>query len=498
MVQGTASHVGKTIIVAGLCRLFRQEGFNVAPFKAQNMALNSFATPDGREIGRAQAMQAEAAGVLPSVDMNPILLKPEGDSRSQVVLRGKVLGTLSAAEYHGRKEELWPVVRSSLDALLSEYELVVIEGAGSPVEVNLKDGDIVNMRVALQVSAPVLLVADIDRGGIFASLVGTMDLLAEEERALVAGFVVNKFRGDMALFASGVSFIEERLGRPVVGVVPWIADLDLPEEDSLGVPTSMRVPSSDERATCDSQLDIVVIRLPHMANFDDFDPLRQRPGVCVRFVERRDDFGEPDLVILPGSKTTRADLQAMGERGLDAAIAAYANAGGCVFGICGGYQMLGTRIDDPEGIEGAPGSSPGLGLLSVVTRFDARKSTVQVRGQVAGERGPLQSAQGTPLVAYEIHMGQTAGPGQPIFLLSNGDGEWRADGTCSADGRILGTYLHGLFANGSVRESLLDWLAVQKGVTLPAAATPIDPFDRLADVLRTSLDLDRLRRIALG
>ena len=318
MVQGTASHVGKSVLAAGLCRLFHQRGIRVAPFKAQNMALNSFATQEGGEIGRAQAVQAEAAGLAPSVAMNPILLKPEGDARSQVIVRGKVLGTMDAAEYHRHKEKLWPVVEETLHRLLREYELVIIEGAGSPVEVNLNDADIVNMRVAQAANAPVILVADIDRGGVFASLVGTMDLLEPEERSLVAGVVVNKFRGDPALFTPGVEFIEQRLGRPVLGVVPWIDDLGLPEEDSLGIPLA------EFRVLSSAELDIVVIRLPHMANFDDFDPLRRRPGVNVRFVERTTDLGEPDLIILPGTKTTRADLEFVRQSGLESAILAHA------------------------------------------------------------------------------------------------------------------------------------------------------------------------------
>ena len=504
MVQGTASHVGKSVLAAGLCRLFRQDGLRVAPFKAQNMALNSFVTPEGDEIGRAQAVQAEAAGVPPSVDMNPILLKPEGDSRSQVVVSGKVVGTMSAAEYHRRKEELWPVVEESLRRLLAAHDLVIIEGAGSPVEVNLKDADIVNMRVARAARAPVILVADIDRGGVFAALVGTMELLEPEERDLVAGFVVNKFRGDPALFTPGVSFIEARLHRPVLGVVPWIADLSLPEEDSLGVPSpesTVHSPGGLTRdsglATEDSGLDVVVIRLPHMANFDDFDPLRERPGVCVRFVERSEDFGEPDLVILPGTKTTRADLHFVEERGLRPAIVAHVAAGGSAVGICGGYQMLGERIEDPDGVEGPPGSAPGLGLLPAVTRYAATKSTLQVRGQVVCRRGPLAAASGTPLVAYEIHLGRTEGQGESLFSLTDGAGGAHSEGICSADGQVLGTYLHGLFHNAAVREALLEWLALRRRIELPPAVAPVDPFDRLAQVLRASLDLDRLRSVAL-
>ena len=490
MVQGTASHVGKTVLVAGLCRLFHQSGFRVAPFKAQNMALNSFATAEGGEIGRAQAVQAEAARVAPSVLMNPILLKPEGHARSQVVVSGKVWATLGAAEYQRRKEELWSVVAESLRALLETYDLVVIEGAGSPVEVNLKDADIVNMRVARAVSAPVILVGDIDRGGVFAGLVGTMELLEPEERELVAGVVVNKFRGDPSLFVPGVAFLEQRLGRPVLGVVPWIEDLGLAEEDSLGVP-------DPEIGALSSELDVVVIRLPHMANFDDFDPLR-RERVHVRFVDRAEDLGEPDLVILPGTKTTREDLEFVRGRGLDAAVIAHAASGGCTVGICGGYQMLGRRIDDPEGVEGPPGSTAGLGLLAAVTRYESTKSTVQVQGEVICERGPLAAAKNSRIAAYEIHMGRTVAEGECLFSLLTATGERRGEGVCSADGLVFGTYLHGLFHNPGVLEAMLDWLGAHKGIRVPALSSSDDPFDRLAAILRDCLDLNRLHRIALG
>jgi adenosylcobyric acid synthase len=493
------------MLTAGLCRLFHQEGFRVAPFKAQNMALNSFATPDGGEIGRAQAVQAEAACVVPSVAMNPILLKPEGHARSQVVVSGKVLTTMDAAEYHRRKEELWPVVEASLCGLLDEYDLVVMEGAGSPVEVNLRDADIVNMRVARAVSAPVLLVADIDRGGVFASLVGTMELLEPGERDLIAGFIINKFRGDPELFAPGVAFIEARLEKPVLGVVPWIDELGLAEEDSLGVSGfGFRVPSSklarssgSELGTRYSELDVVVIRLPHMANFDDFDPLRRRPGVCVRFVERFEDFGQPDLVVIPGTKTTRADLDFMRARGLDVAVIGHADGGGCTFGICGGYQMLALRIDDPDGIEGPPGSSEGLALLPGVTRYELAKRTVQVRGSVVCDRGPLGGAIGSPVAGYEIHMGTTVAEGPEIISLVDASGS-RPDGARSDDGHTVGTYLHGLFHNPQLREAVVTWLAARRGVALPPSPPSTDPYDRLAATLRSSLDFDRVRQIALG
>jgi adenosylcobyric acid synthase len=493
MVQGTASHVGKSVLVAGLCRLFRQDGVRVAPFKSQNMALNSFATPDGREIGRAQAAQAEAAGIAPSADMNPILLKPEGASRSQVVVAGRVYGSLSAREYDQQKEELWPTVEASLHRLLAEYDLVLIEGAGSPVEMNLRAHDIVNMRVAQAADAPVLLVADIDRGGVFAALVGTMALLETEEQAHVAGFVVNKFRGDLTLFAPGVEFLEQRLERPVLGVVPWIDALDIAEEDSLGLPTAHAGPRPSNDA--EQLVDIAVIRLPHIANFDDFDPLAAHPAVRLRYVARGEDFGAPDLVILPGSKTTRSDLAFVRQRGLDTCVLAHAQRGGAILGICGGYQMLGQRIEDPDGLDGAPGTSPGLGLLAAATRFAREKATVQVRGRVVASSGPLAAAQGATITAYEIHMGQTFADEGPLFAIAREGGRTEPEGAISRDGQVLGTYLHGLFRNSALLNALVGALAARKGLTAATIPPRPDPYDRLADVLRSSLDVNGLRAL---
>ena len=503
MVQGTASHVGKSVLVAGLCRIFHQDGFRVAPFKAQNMALNSFATPDGGEIGRAQAVQAEAACAVPYVDMNPILLKPEGDSRSQLVVGGKVWGTLDAAAYHERKLELWPLVQASLGRLMERYDVVVIEGAGSPVEMNLKDRDIVNMRVARAAGAPVLLVADIERGGVFAALVGTMRLLAPAEQRRVAGFVVNKFRGDPTLFAPGVAIIEKRLRRPVLGVVPWIEDIGLAEEDSLGVRSSeFRVPGSEwnrsraphsELGTRNSELDIAVVKLPHIANFDDFDALAARPGVRLRYVDKDSEMRIPDLVILPGTKTTRADLDFVRGRGIGDTIVAHVQRGCPVLGICGGYQMLGDWIDDVDGVEGPPGVVAGLGLLPARTRYAREKTTIQVRGRVVCERGLLGAAQGLDVSAYEIHMGRTETRAAPAFSIVGQDGAEGKDGAVSEDGIVAGTYLHGLFGNPGFLEAVVQGLARARGVALPPAPPEPDPYDRLASLLRTSLDIDRIR-----
>jgi adenosylcobyric acid synthase len=468
----------------------------VAPFKAQNMALNSFATPDGLEIGRAQAVQAAAAGVPPHVDMNPILLKPEADSRSQVVLMGRPAGSMSARDYFRHKLDLWPTVAAALDRLREAYEVVVIEGAGSPAEVNLRQHEIVNMRVARHAGAPVLLVGDIDRGGVMAALVGTLDLLLPEERSLVKGLVVNRFRGDVSLFRDGVAFLEERTGLPVLGVVPHVPDLRIADEDSVALESRPRGARRPGVAA-----DVAVIRLPHIANFDDFAPLEAEPGVGLRYVEEADDLGWPDVVVLPGTKTTVADLQWLRRTRLAERVVGLAAAGSAVVGICGGYQMLGRRLLDPDGVESPDARDvPGLGLLPVETTFLPHKTTRQVRGEVLAVAGPLSGARGAPVTAYEIHMGQTtpagSGPLAQAFRLEDG----REDGAMGADGRVVGTYLHGLLDNAPVRRALLSWAAARNGRVLgPRPEEADDPeasLDRLAGVLRRTLDLPTLYRIA--
>ena len=489
MVQGTSSSVGKSLLVAGLCRLLNQEGYRVAPFKAQNMSLNAAVTPEGLEIGRAQAVQAEAARIEPSVDMNPILLKPEGDSRSQVVVMGKPWTTLHAREYHQQRGRLWETVCQSLERLRSRFDIVLIEGAGSPAEVNLREGDLVNMSVALEVRAPVLLVGDIDKGGVFASLIGTLELLAAEERGLVKGFVINKFRGDVSLLEPGLRFLEDRTGVPVLGVVPHIRGLLISQEDSAGL---------EAVATGAGLLDVAVIRLPRIANFDDFDLLGAESAVGLRFVGRAADLGRPDLVILPGSKGTVSDLAFLRETGLDRAIVALARTGTPVLGICGGYQMMGERILDPEGVESIQPETAGLGIIPATTTFAARKRTVRVQARVAAGSGPFASAAGASIDAYEIHMGSTVHDGKPMFELRDGDDAIQ-DGCIAGDGLLMGSYLHGLFENESIRRALVDWLVERRG--LPpvrqgeAVASRDGEYDRLAETLRQSLDLAALRRI---
>ena len=398
MVQGTSSHAGKSLLATALCRIFAQDGLWVAPFKAQNMSLNSYVTPSGGEIGRSQAVQAAAAMTAPSAEMNPVLLKPEGNNRSQVVVTGRPESGTSAREYYKLKQSLWKVVASSLDLLRLEYDVVVIEGAGSPAEINLRQHDIVNMQVARHADAPVLLVGDIDRGGVFAQLVGTMVLLKPEERALVKAHVINKFRGDPTLLTSGLEFLEKKTDVPVAGVIPYFSDIHVPEEDSLGI-------GSAPEDGSDALVDVAVIRLPHIAHFDDFDPLRHEAGVGVRFVSRLEEFGHPDFVVVPGSKTTMADLDWLRSSGLAGSILSERGSGTPVIGICAGFQMLGVELFDPDGVESPRVSAAGLGLLRTSTTFQWQKSTHQVKGRVVEGRGLFGQCKEAELTAYEIHMG---------------------------------------------------------------------------------------------
>ena len=505
MVQGTTSHAGKSLLATALCRMFARDGLRVVPFKAQNMSLNSFVTPDGGELGRAQAVQAEAARIAPAVEMNPILLKPEGRRRSQVVVMGRSVRSASAREYYQMKQTLWPVVTGALDTLRSRNDMVVIEGAGSPAEINLKEHEIVNMRVARYAGAPVLLVGDIDRGGVFASLVGTMALLDAEDRSLVKGFVINKFRGDPSLLDPGLDLLRQRTGIPVAGVVPYFADLRIPEEDSLGLePASAS--SAGGGGEDEGVLEVAVIRLPHIANFDDFDPLRREPAVRLRYVSRPGGLGTPDLVILPGSKTTVADLEWLHRQGLAEVITARRRTGTPVVGICGGYQMLGRRILDPRGIESERPEAAGLGLLPITTVFVPAKETHQVRARVASGRGLLSGCDGLDLTGYEIHMGRTFGDdgdsdsacAPPFRIGERSGGPVDApDGVLDREGLTLGTYLHGLFHNHGLRRRLLAYLARRKGTILPAGAIPDldEEYDKLADRVRRHVDMDAVYRM---
>ena len=501
MVQGTASHVGKSVLVSALCRIFRQDGFRVAPFKAQNMSNNSYVTRDGGEIGRAQAVQAEAAGVEARVEMNPVLLKPEADHIAQVVCMGRPLVSAQVRDYFALKPQLWESVHTSLDVLRREYDIVVIEGAGSPAEINLKATEIVNMRVALYANAPVLLCGDIDRGGVFAALVGTLELLEPEEREVIKAFVINKFRGDASLLTDGLTMLEERTGIPVAGVVHHFRDIHIPEEDSVALDIPVRSNNSNSPAA----LDIAVVQLPHISNFDDFDPLAREPGVGLRYVTTAADLGQPDLVILPGSKTTIPDLAWLESQGLAQAIRDRDHSGKvagvvpAIVGICGGYQMLGTRLYDPEGIESTRTEMDGLGLLPMTTVFAGSKDTHRIKGAVSGSSGLLTGAEGADISGYEIHMGRTTGEGVtlPFSINDRSDVAVTAatayDGAMDESGQILGTYIHGLFHNVGLRQAMLQELARRKGVSLPLAVQEgaIDAeFDKLADWVRGSLDMD--------
>ena len=494
MVQGTSSHAGKSVLATALCRIFAQDGLQVAPFKAQNMSLNSYATPDGGEIGRSQAVQAAAAMVAPKVEMNPILLKPEGESRSQIVVMGRPQAVASAREYYELKSTIWETAASALDRLRADYDVVVIEGAGSPAEINLKQHDIVNMRVARYADAPVLLVADIDRGGVFAQLVGTMVLLEPEERALVKGHVINKFRGDPSLLTPGLDFLHGRTGVPVAGVLPYFFDIHIPEEDSLGLADGL---TSD----VETAVDIAVMRLPHIANFDDFDPLRHEQAVGVRYVERAEEFGHPDLVVIPGSKTTVSDLDWLRAQGLAGRVVDARRSGTPVVGICAGYQMLGIELLDPYRVESPRTRTPGLGLLQASTTFEKEKRTRQATGRVIESRGILGACKGAEISAYEIHMGVTSNRGMSNpFVLDSLSGRRvdLSDGALDNEGLTLGTYLHGLFHNRAVRRSILEYAAKRRGASLPPGGEEIDSnaeYDKLATLVRKHLDMELVYRV---
>lgn len=508
MVQGTASSVGKSVVVTGLCRILRRRGLRVAPFKAQNMSLNAAVTADGGEIARSIAVQAAAAGIEPTVNMNPILLKPEADARSQVIVRGKVWETLPARDYFQRRRDLWPIVAEALDQLRASYDVVVAEGAGSPAELNLRDRDIVNMRVARYANAAVLLVGDIERGGVFAQLLGTLDLLPPEERQLVRGLIVNRFRGDPSLFADGVRILEERTALPVFGVIPMVRDLDLPEEDAATLDwRSTPAPTGLEL------LRIAVVHLPRIANFDDFGPLEHVPGVQVRYVDHPAQLAGADLVILPGSKSTIADLDFLRDRGLAQAIQAARWDGVPIIGICGGYQMLGMEIEDPARLESSTGGARGLGLLPHRTVFLPGKQTSRIRARLTGTRGPFAAIRGVEIDGYEIHLGRTKPDkdlqGAPLRIIARrGEPVDEPEGMVSDDGLIFGTYLHGLFENVAIHQSLIFWLWEQRARSRVAdwprsgidpsgwprlmAGPGHDPFDRWADTLEATLDVPRL------
>ena len=483
MLQGTGSHVGKSLLVAGLCRAYRNRGLNVRPFKSQNMSNNAAVTESGAEIGRAQALQARAAGVTPSTDMNPVLLKPESETGAQVIVQGKVSGHADARAYHALKPRLMPAVLESFERLSAQADIVLIEGAGSPAEVNLRHGDIANMGFALAAQVPVLLVGDIERGGVIASLIGTVHLLETEERALIKGCVINKFRGDPSLFDDAIPVIEHGIGAPCLGIVPYFAAAGLlPAEDAVSLDSAgTRLATDIERP-----IHIAVPRLPRIANFDDLDPLRAEPDVNLVIVEPgRALPGDADLVLLPGSKSTRADLAELRAQGWDIDIQAHLRRGGSLLGLCGGYQMLGHRIADPDGVEGAVGSSKGLGVLDVETVLTGDKRLEAVSGR--------ELASGEDVHGYEMHMGATEGPdtARPMLELAHGK-----EGACTADGKVSGSYVHGLFAADGFRHAFLSRLAARGRSPLIWEASIDKTLDGLARHLEDALDLDRILEIA--
>lgn len=493
MVQGTMSNAGKSFLAAALCRIFAQDGYRTAPFKSQNMALNSYITREGLEIGRAQAMQAEAAGVEPSVHMNPILLKPTSHVGSQVIINGEVFSDMNAMEYYRRKQEFIPAVMDAFHALERSCDVIVLEGAGSPAEINLADHDIVNMGMARMADAPVLLVGDIDRGGVFASLYGTVELLKPEDRVRVKGLIINKFRGDKAILEPGLRMIEEKLGIPVLGVVP-MSDIDIEEEDSLSSRLEGRGYSTADSAC---GIDIAVVRLPHISNFTDFQMLEQEGNVFVRYVSAAQQLGKPDLVILPGTKNTMEDLKWLRESGLEGGILRLVERHVPLIGICGGYQMLGRTLSDPDGAEGG-GSIRGMGLLDVDTVFRTQKTRTRVSGILAGESRFFPGCISCEVSGYEIHMGETkiSGNAASKIVLPGG----RADGAEREDGLVFGSYLHGLFENRKLVTALITALAEKKGISLEISAFNWEDYketqyDKLADVVREALDLEAIYRM---
>ncbi len=476
MVQGTTSDAGKSTLVTALCRWLARQGVAVVPFKPQNMALNSAVTADGGEIGRAQAVQAQAAGLAPHTDMNPVLLKPNSDTGAQVIVHGRAVGNMKAAAYHDYKRVAMQAVLDSHARLAARYPVVLVEGAGSPAEINLREGDIANMGFAEAVDCPVILIADIDKGGVFAHLVGTLELLSASEQARVKGFVINRFRGDLALLRPGLDWLEQRTGKPVLGVLPYLTDLHLEAEDAV---------ATRQVAKAERRLKVVVPVLPRISNHTDFDPLRLHPQVELTFVGAGQPIPPADLIILPGSKSVRSDLAFLRAQGWESAIARHLRYGGKLIGICGGLQMLGTAIADPLGLEGEPGQSAGLGLLAFSTVLEAEKQLRNVAGRLA--------VGGVPVNGYEIHAGVTRGPAlaSPAVTLDDG----RADGALSEDGQVLGTYLHGLFEQPTGCSALLAWAGLEAPQTVDYHALRERDIERLADLVETHLDTAALRQL---
>ena len=481
MVQGTMSDAGKSILVTALCRIFKQDGYRVMPFKSQNMALNSYITRDGLEMGRAQVAQAEAAGQEPDARMNPILLKPSSDNGSQLIVVGKVRGEMTATEYYSHKDELVPEILDAYYSLAEDADIMVIEGAGSPAEINLKDVDIVNMGFAKMVDAPVILAGDIDRGGVFAQLYGTVGLMDDDEKSHIEAMVINKFRGDVNILMPGVEKLEKMTGIPVLGVVPFL-DVDIDDEDSLSARLT--------REKAEKPLDVAVVRLPRLCNFTDFSPMEAHPAIGVRYVRKAADLGDPDMVVIPGTKSTIDDLVWMRETGMEAKVLQLAKKGTPVLGVCGGYQMLGEELHNPDHLEGPREEIRGMGLLPTETTFKPLKRRTRFLAEVKAKL-----FEGAKLDGYEIHMGRTDVKGDPFIELENGE----FDG-CVKD-NVFGTYLHGLFDTGELTEKLADYLCERKGIDMSSykpeshAAYKEQQYDKLAEGVREVLDIDKIYEI---
>lgn len=496
MVQGTCSNAGKSLLTAGLCRVFNQDGYKVAPFKSQNMALNSFITVNGAEMGRAQVVQAECANVEPSALMNPILLKPTSDCGSQVIVNGEAIGTMTAVEYFKFKTQLIPDIMKAYNQLDANYDIICLEGAGSPAEINLKQQDIVNMGMAKMAKAPVLLVGDIDRGGVFASVYGTIMLMEPEERAMIKGIIINKFRGDVEILRPGLDMIEEKTGIPVVGVLPML-HVDIEDEDSLS-----------ERLTSHTEVklvDIAVVRIPRMSNYTDFNVFELVSGVSLRYVSSVKELGNPDMIIIPGTKNTIGDLKWMRQNGLEAEILKKASNGTVIWGVCGGYQMLGTNISDPYGVEEG-GDTPGMGLLNIQTSFIEKKRTIQMEGKLGNIEGIFSSLSGVDIVGYEIHSGVTEFPAEHALTSIkpiHEEGEVMLEGSQNVNGKynVYGSYVHGIFDADGVAVKIVEALLAKKGLkmedikTINFAEYKKQQYDILADSVRKNLDMKKIYEI---
>lgn len=496
MLQGTGSNVGKSILVTALCRILKQDGYSAVPFKSQNMALNSYVTLSGDEMGRAQVAQAEAAGLVPSVKMNPVLLKPTGNSTSQVIIMGKAVGVMSAKQYHTEYSiTALQTIEACLRDLHEQYDAMIIEGAGSPAEVNLRATDIANMRIAKLAPAPVILVTDIDRGGALAAVVGTLELLEPDERALVKGIIINKFRGDIVLLKPALDFLEEKTGLPVLGVIPYIDGHGIDDEDSVAL---------DAKQTAHNKaIDIAVIRTGKISNFTDFEVLANETDAGVRYVRYKEDLGKPDLLILPGTKNTVEDLLELRQNGLAHAIIGLAEQGVPIIGICGGYQMLGRKIYDPEHAESSRDELDGLGLLASETIFSSQKLTRQITATCSGKGFLGTIYRGVPLKGYEIHMGRTtiAAGAKAAFAIKQASADKGVDdGLVSDNGLVMGTYIHGIFENDEYRRMIINGLRNRKGLKAQTGGAVIserkeENYNRLAQTVRNALDMDKVYEI---